>query len=541
MSLVRALTLLLAALCACGDDDTSSDPGSRAHDAGGDGGAADARVQDRAPNANDAAPGTRDGSVPAAGAGGDIANGGTEVVDGGPTAPPDLEPAHAISEYCGDAIRDPVREECDDGSGTVDDACSDGCRVRAVPLIAPNESDGDAGIPDAPKRALGTGPHVAAGGEHGFAVVYAQGEPGGETTLWLQAHDPNGARRAAPRELSGGAVPIDAANPVIAALPGDRYALAWTDGASGTPDVGLRVWDASSGELGDERTAHDASGGFQQDADLLWTGEQLIVAFTDLLDVRYRAFDANLRPLGPARALAASPRAIESSVSLAPFGSGWAAALRANEDALERIEVIAGSLSWSTAPALPGPSGDRPALVALDSEHLLLLFTVGTDPLASGQPSVGRLRVAVLSASAPGDVSTSELAPLRAPYADDASLSQRRPSAARVGERVYVAWEQASPPGDAHGRRAIIAPLQFDSASQILVQGEERALALDAGLDGDQLNPRVAASELFPEGALVSVWEDAPAGTSARSRAPIALELRPSPFVTLAPDAAPLD
>jgi cysteine-rich repeat protein len=537
---------LIAALYACSGGGSGDEADSRSADAGARASAA----RDGGP-ANDATPGARDagieadegaadggsdaGGVAGSGANAVAGHGGTGPTNGGP-------PAHPVSEYCGDAIRDPVLEECDDGPGADDDVCSDDCRVRSVALFPlEGEDELDAGASDQPERTLGTGPHVASGHEHGFAAVYAQTEGAVETSVWLQAHDERGGRNGSPVEVSAGSAPIDAANPVIAALPGDRYAIVWTDVASGTPDVLVRLWNASNGELGEARPAHDATGGFQQDADLLWTGEQLIVAFTDLLDVRYRAFDANLRPLGPSRALAASATAIESSVSLARFGSGWAAALRANEDAFERIDVIAGSLSWSTPPAPPGPSGDRPALVALDAEHLLLLFNVGTDPLATGQPSVGRLRVAVLSVAAPGQVSTSAFTPLLEPYASDDTLAQRRPSAARVGERVYVAWETASTPGDARGRQAFVAQLHFDPASEILTQGEERPLALDVAREGDQLNPRVAAGELFPEGALISVWEDVPSdrdpgpGANPEFSAEIALDFRPSPFVVLEP------
>jgi cysteine-rich repeat protein len=441
---------------------------------------------------------------------------------------------HPTSEYCGDAIRDPILEECDDGPGSQDDSCTADCRVRSAAVVeADDAGEADAGAGEAVERTLGTAPHVASAAEGGFAVVYQQLDVESGSSLWLQAFEPDGTRLVTPIDVGQGRAPTAAANPVVVALPDGRYAVAFTDGSTGTPDVALRLVDAESGAAATARTAHTSTAGFQQDPDMLWTGEELIVAWTDLLDIRYRRFDARLRPLASDRSLASSS-AIESSVALATFGDGFAAAFRANEDGLEQIRVIAGGASWSTPPEPTGSIGDRPALVALDDGHLLLLFTVGTDPFGTGTASVGRLRASVLSIDAPGEVTAEPWAPRLEPYASDTTAAQGRPSTARVGGHVYVAWESAVP-GSATGQtsQVFVAQLEFDAADDAIAADEELAMPLDVPHDGALSNPRLAASPLFPDGALLTVWEqtDAPGSDGTL----LMLDLRPSPFVMLAP------
>ncbi|MGH8310258.1 MAG: hypothetical protein ACRETX_10765, partial [Steroidobacteraceae bacterium] len=60
---------------------------------------------------------------------------------------------------------------------------------------------------------------------------------------------------------------------------------------------------------------------------MLWTGTELIVAWTDAGDVSCRRFSAALKPLDDEVALA-STAASEGNVILAPFGGSWAAVWR---------------------------------------------------------------------------------------------------------------------------------------------------------------------------------------------------------------------
>lgn len=453
---------------------------------------------------------------------------------GGPSAMPDSGRApHPTSKYCGDAIRDPVLEECDDGPGGGDDGCSPDCRVRATPLLDPIETqppdaDGGPGTEPDSARSLGTGPHVASGLELGFAAVFVEGML--NPAVRLQAFAESGGRLGTSIDVGADSAATVAANPVVAALSDTRYAVAWTDGGGGTPDVLMRVVDVSDDSLGARQSPHESTAGFQQDPDLLWTGSELIVAWTDLLDVKYRRFDAELQPIDAERYLGGSD-AIESNVTLAPFAGGWAAALRANRNGLEQIEVTAGDLKWSTPPSEPGPSGDRAALAALDESHLLLVFSAGTDPSGSGTPNVGQLRVAVLDTASPGMVDAQPFGPLDAPLAGDTSLPQRRPSAVRVQDHVYVGWENASGHGAQPATQVLIARMELSANGSTLMQSEELRLPLALAHVGDQQNLRLGGSQLFPDGALITVWEQPFGG--ALLGADLMLDFRPSPFVML--------
>ncbi|MDD9932066.1 MAG: hypothetical protein OXT09_00605, partial [Myxococcales bacterium] len=254
-------------------------------------------------------------------------------MDAGPTdAHPDpdggtADLAHPVSEFCGDGIRDPVTEECDDGTA-LEDPCSADCRVREAALLAPTTP------PQASlERLRGHGPHnMASHGESSIAVVYV--ERTSSSAVHAQFLDGWGGRTADPVELSAGGSPTTEPNPVVAPLPGDRYAFAWTDAASGTPDILLQSAPAGAPPTSSPQLAHETSSGPQQDPDMLWVGDELIVTWSALLDVHYRRFDAQLRPLGPSQPLAATAD-IDSFPTLARFGDTWAAAFRVVSDGLQ--------------------------------------------------------------------------------------------------------------------------------------------------------------------------------------------------------------
>jgi cysteine-rich repeat protein len=438
-----------------------------------------------------------------------------------------LEEAEVSSRYCGDGIRDPRTEECDDGANGSHDSCSEDCRVRIFPVLASGVANGQS------VRSLGAGPHVASASASGFAVVYNESTVGSANGgVLLQAFGKNGARAGALVDVGQGSSPTTWTSPVVAALPDGQYAVAWTDQEQGVPGVRIRLVDAASGTLGEARGAAEPPA---QDADVLWTGSELVIAWTDLVDAKYRAFDARLAPLGPAGYLAASP-SLESGVALAPFAGSWAAALYENDEGHSAIEVKAGTLSWSTPPELPPPVDARPALVELDSSHLLLVFTVGTNPDDSGSASAARLRAAVLSIASPGPVESFELTPRLTASAMDAMLSLARPSAARVGDRVYLAWESWRDAVDTTHREAFLAEIELDPTDATkIVQHVETPLPRGAQSTG-RIGPRLAAAPLFPQGALISLWEDRtqPSGPLDPSR--LMLDFRPSPFVFLAGD-----
>ncbi len=493
-------------------------------------------------------------------------------------------PPHPVSQYCGDGIRDPVKEECDDGTASPATAspataspataspataspataspataspataCTLDCRVRAVVVRAGTEVEAAAD----PSPSWQNGPHVVAASgaiETGLAAVYAD-----KGSVWVRTYHESGVLRGVPVDAAGDFAPLSVSNPVIAPLPTGKYAIAWSDGSTGTPDVRLRMFDGQA--VGAAQLVHEDSSGLQQDPNLLWVGDRLIVAWTDLLDVKVRAFGADLAPLGPAKPLASSA-AIESSVTLAPFGTTWVAAYRANDEGLESVRVaISGGITWSTEPTLPGPTGDRPAVVELDAQHLLVLFSVGADPAETGAAvTVGQLRAAVLSTGSPGKVTSFRLTPARVDDVSDAGaadtldaggdvdddasgrppapplyamLDQRRPSAARVGDVVYVAWQNALPRELGVGDRLVVATATLDATSEHkVVFGSEMRLPYGLPPAGAQTNPRLGVSPLFPAGALATVWETRAAETDGGTAGALMLDFRPSPFVFL--------
>jgi cysteine-rich repeat protein len=428
------------------------------------------------------------------------------------------------SLFCGDGIRDPVKEECDDGVTGPGDPCTADCRVRDVPVVASSTDGGeDAGVPP---RSLGTAPHVASGSNAGLAVVFT--EQAATPSVKLQRFGAAGSRRDPPIDVASDYAPLVDANPTVAELPDGRFAVAWTDGTSGSPEVRLRLVD--NGVLGPAQPVRTTASGVPTDPDMVWAGGRLVVAWTDLFDVKVREFANDLTPLGPEGAIAATP-AIESSVSLAPFGGGWASAVRSSTNGLESIVVQSGASTWTTPPEPPSTASDRPALVALDDKHLLVVFAIGTDPAETGTPDVPRLRAAVLSATSPGPVGTFALGPRLAGYASDPTLKQARPSAARVGDESFVAWENASPGDAVAGETVFLTRVAFDPAQPNgIVQDDEMRLPFGTAGAGWQTNPHVGVSTLAPAGALVSVWESASNG-SARATSDLMLDLRPTPFV----------
>ncbi len=579
---VPAVILFAAALAACGDDsDGATFAPDASLDATADVAPTDARTREpRYPFGDGFTVDERTESPPDASADSDAP---LPVPPDAPILSPALlssdatadaaadagPPPHPVSQYCGDGIRDPVKEECDDGTASPATAspataspataspataCTPDCRVRAVVVRTGTEVEAAAD----PSPSWQNGPHVVAASgaiETGLAAVYAD-----KGSVWVRTYHESGVLRGVPVDAASDFAPLSVSNPVIAPLPTGKYAIAWSDGSTGTPDVRLRMFDGQA--VGAAQLVHEDSSGLQQDPNLLWVGDRLIVAWTDLLDVKVRAFGADLTPLGPAKPLASSA-AIESSVTLAPFGTTWVAAYRANDEGLESVRVaISGGITWSTEPTLPGPTGDRPAVVELDAQHLLVLFSVGADPAETGAAvTVGQLRAAVLSTGSPGKVTSFRLTPARVDDGSDAGaadaldaggdvdddasgrplfaplyamLDQRRPSAARVGDVVYVAWQNALPRELGVGDRLVVATATLDATSEHkVVFGSEMRLPYGLPPAGAQTNPRLGVSPLFPAGALATVWESRAAETDGGTAGALMLDFRPSPFVFL--------
>src|SRR5690606_22951304 len=146
----------------------------------------------------------------------------------------------------------------------------------------------------------------------------------------------------------------------------------------------------------------------------------------------------------------------EGNVALTPFAQSWAAAWReAQVDGSELIVVFFAGARWTIAAAHPGPASDRPALMALDDEHLFVGYTVGTDPLATGTADSPRLHAAIVDSFDSSVTLLGPVEPLDPDYSgtepEQLAIGQRQPAAAAVGERFYLAWRSDAISGDARG------------------------------------------------------------------------------------------
>ncbi|MCL4755172.1 MAG: hypothetical protein KJ015_33790 [Myxococcales bacterium] len=429
-------------------------------------------------------------------------SGGINPGDGGSGGAPDASAdvdSGPVSTVCGDGIRG-LDEECDDGNTSNDDACTTTCFVNDFLCVTPPVND--SGKP-ASGRYLGEGRHPVAADADGFAVAYV--EPGfAPPRIALNAFDPKGVRIASPLLVSTGtkSKPLLFSSPVVAALPGTKYAVAWTDfdGDGDSLGVALRLADPSAAPSGEPAHANKTTTFSQSDPDVLWTGTELVVAWVDDSDavngpdIRYRLFDAALNPQSTGdQTLADSPNA-EANVALGTFGSTWAAAWRATTtNGSETLEARSGSTTWSVGPHVPPGTEDKPALAELDSSTLLVVFSAG-----SGAAS--KLRGALLSPSAPG---------VTAAIALDTGVTkaQSHPNAVRVGSRIYLSWREAAASGDPKAEELWLREVLWNS-STITLGAPLRLPRWDGHTPGDQRFPALAASPLAPEGALVTAWDD---------------------------------
>lgn len=422
------------------------------------------------------------------------------------------EPA-SPSIRCGDAVVG-ADEECDAGDEG-NDACTAACQTRdqlAVPAPAAAPQRGAS-------RVQGQGRHPLAGGDSGFISVYVEPD-GDEPLIGTTVYDELGQPILRGTASSGSVVVTDA-NPVAAALPQGEYALAWNDFGGDGSDMGIALRKVSnSGQLSLLRAANQGVDSSQANPDLLWTGEQLVAAWVDYADatrgpdIRYRLFDADLNPLSEDLPLATT-EVWEADVALTRFGGGWAAAYREGmSDGHENIVVKSGDKTWRVGPLLGGVEGDKPALVELDSTHLLVAYTEGTDPTATGVANTPRVRYAVVD-------TTVDTAPVKRCLGGTDSTSsaqllepQTSPALERGQDGVFLAWRTEARPGDAAGDQAWLKSLGWSTrgpAHALQLEEHDTELLLPRLCEsstGDQRQPALARTSLYPNGALAVSWDD---------------------------------
>jgi len=403
------------------------------------------------------------------------------------------------SQFCGDGIRDPVREECDLGDAVpVRDLCSTDCRVRDRLALAQPPSD----AATLPTRTLGEGRHpvaITASGAIGIVLVEPEAKP---LRLSMTTYSPEGIASDVAIPISTGSMPLMGSHPVIASLPSGKFAVAYTDfqGDGDKLGVALRMVDPPNAPTGSPAHANTTTVFSQYDPDLIATSTGLVVAWVDdanaasAPDIKYRTFGFDLMPTSGEQALATTV-ASEGNVALAPWGTGWAAAWRAGVSGVESIEIQSGSTHWSVGPFLPGPSDVRPALAELDATHLLVVYAEGFDPAETGVSNDSHLRAAVLDLAAPGTAAAFDV-PAMVPEA--AGLSQDQPNAMRVGNRVFSAWRTSAAPGNANGENLWLKEVTWNGTSLDLGITEIALPRLPTHRTGNQRRPALAAGSLAP-------------------------------------------
>jgi hypothetical protein len=432
--------------------------------------------------------------------------------ESGIPADADASQTDAAPPQCGDSVRDPD-EECDLGLGGSPRAlCTADCRVRDVPAI---EEPFDAAV--APGRTLGEGRHPVATSPSGeFAIVFVESDAS-PLHLSLTTFTSQGVASDKFVPVSTGTTPLLMSHPVVAALPDGTYAVAFTDfnGDGDELGVALRLVDPAIAPNGSPAHANVTTTFSQYDPDLIATSSGLVTAWVDDSDgttnpkVKYRTFAFDLTPTSDELPLAVmSTSESEGDVALAPWGTSWAAAWRADDGGVETLRVRSGAAIWNIGPYLPGPVGSRPAMAELDETHLLVIYAEGTDPADTGVANGSKIRVAVLDSSAPGAATPLDISSTLA-----VGLSQDQPNAVRAGGQVFVAWRTESPlgidAGSANGEELWLKSIGWNGAMIDLSTSEIPLPRSSAHRLGDQRRPALAAGLLAPTGVeLVTAFDD---------------------------------
>jgi len=383
-----------------------------------------------------------------------------------------------------------------------------------------------------PGRTIGAGRHPLVAGCNRVAVAFS--ERGDESSaLYLSTFKSAGQPVSSAQVAQSNAAAPD---PGVAALPGDEFVVAWTDFDDDELGISLRKVVGGVGQ-GKPIVANEDQAFSQSGSDIVFDGNKLVVAWADSHDptngpdLHYRVFSPDLRPLTGDQVLAATD-AVEDNVVLAGRDGHWAAAWRAGSQGQETIEVQSGGSHWTVGPFLPGAANDRPDLIFLDETHLALAFTMGTDPENAGVANVPRLHAAVLDPKTPGPTESFEIAPAQLPYATQLSVAQTEPSLVMAGDHVFVAWRSSALSGDGRGTelwsRRVPFSVSGDTVTLDLTHIEVPLIQTAAQREGDQEAFRMAATTLWPNGGVVSVWDDSSRSLGPSSGAPdVALQVVP--------------
>lgn len=449
-----------------------------------------------------------------------------------PTVPPGTPPAIAS---CGDGFRTGA-EQCDDGNLMIGDGCSPTCRVTPM-LVAPHPAQPGRVLPP-PSRELGLSRHPLASGCNQVGVTYvdrASAPPALNLATFLSVGKPLAL-------LNFGTAKVDSPNPALAALPDDKFVVAWTDFDGDGDELGiqLRKLDPLKTTQAPSIFANAQTMFSQRAPDVVFDGTNIIVAWVDDSDevagpdLHYRTFSPDLVALSDSDQTLAATAAVEDHVALAAYPGRWAAAWRSGLSGSETIEIQSASTHWTVGPFAPGAADDRPALVFFDANHLAVAFTEGSDPSVSGTANTPRLYAAILDAAAPGLTPAFPVAPVTDPYATTPAISQTQPALTAFADRLLVGWRSDPVPGNAAGGELWTREVRLSqgAGNTVLVDTSSPELPLLASAQrvGDQVTPVLLSSPLWPEHRLVSAWQDMSrtVGTGSGS-SDVALQFAPAP------------
>jgi hypothetical protein len=448
-----------------------------------------------------------------------------------------------VSAYCGDGIRDPYTEECDLGKNVpLRDVCSNLCTVNDLIGVA------DVGQPPAnllTRRELGQGRHPVATSASGtFAWVFI--EPDAQPVrLGLSTVDPTGKPLDSVVPISTGSSAVLTSNPVVASIPASsKYAVAYTDFGGDGDELGvaLRLVDPQSPPTTAPLHANTTTQFSQYDADLIATPTGIVVAWADnsdpatAPDLKFRTFGFDLTPTSGEQDLAHTP-AGEGNVALTTFAGGWAAAWRAGQSGNETLQIrtvgVHPDAQWNVGPYTAGPADDVPAIAELDPTHLLVVFSQGIDPLATGVFNGSKLSVALLDTEHPGTVPPVDLPPGASNPSANPLLYQSHPDAVRVADGIYLGWRTAGASGDPNGEDLWLQRLSTTlTTSGLDFSPIVRPLPrVTTDRTGDQRRPAFAAGHVTAGGEVVAAYEDWGGNFGEPGPEVVALEVIPSPVV----------
>ncbi len=485
--------------------------------------------------------------------------------------------------FCGDGFRNPSTEECDDGlrDASVRRGCSAACQVEDELAVA--QIGGDGGLANAP-RTIGAGRHPIATSNSTFAVTYLETESQ-PPALSLAVFSSNAVPNYVLAHVNAGSTVLQDTNPVVAGLPCDAYAVAWTDYGGDGDELGAAVALVQGGAIVNGPIFANATTiGSQFDPDLVWTGSELVAAWVDDSDVttgpdiRFRTFDATSLAASSEQILAATDDA-EADVALTTFAGSWAAAWRDDASGLETIRVHSGATDWTVGPAfLPSPVTSKPALVELDATHLLVAYAVGLAAAgadggasdaggsdggsldagirdaglhdagdaaavdggnANGTASApsSKIQVAILSTASPGAVTGVDIT---ASVSSALRLSQAQPNVVNVNGSLFLAWWTAAALGDPNGEETWLKALAWNGTTLATTQAEVPLPRWPQARVGNQRSPAMAVNASAPGGALVIGWDDLGNAIAAgEGNGDVVVEMAPVPLLRTAGDGGP--